>query len=35
MRNIENVILKDGRSLKEVLELHKKWLKEEKDGGKG
>ena len=34
MRKIEDVILKDGRSLKEVLELHKKWLKEEKGGEK-
>ena len=32
MRKIEDVILKNGRSLKEVLELHKKWLEEEKDG---
>ena len=28
MRKIEDVILKDGRNLKEVLELHKKWLEE-------
>ena len=34
MRKIEDIILKNGRSLKEVLELHKKWLKEEKDGEK-
>ena len=34
MRKIEDVILKDGRNLKEVLELHKKWLKEEKGGEK-
>ena len=33
MRRIEDVILKDGRSLKEVLKLHKKWL-EDKEGGK-
>ena len=32
MRKIEDVTLKDGRSLKKVLELHKKWLEEEKDG---
>ena len=32
MRKIEDVILKDGRSLKEVLELHKKWLEDEKGG---
>ena len=34
MRKIENIILKDGRSLKEVLELHKKWLEGEKSGKK-
>ena len=34
MRRIEDVTLKDGRNLKEVLELHKKWLKEEKGGEK-
>ena len=33
MRNIEDVILKDGRSLKKILELHKKWL-EGKESGK-
>ena len=33
MRKIEDVTLKDGRNLKEVLELHKKWL-EDKEGGK-
>ena len=33
MRRIEDVILKDGRNLKEVLELHKKWLEDE-EGGK-
>ena len=32
MRKIEEVILKDGRSLKCVLELHKKWLEDEKGG---
>lgn len=32
MRNIEEVILKDGRNLKKVIELHKKWLQDEKDG---
>ena len=32
MRNIEDVTLKDGRSLKEVLELHKKWLENEESG---
>ena len=32
MRKIEDVILKDGRNLKEVLELHKKWL-EVSEGG--
>ena len=32
MRKIEDVTLKDGRNLKEVLKLHKKWLEEE--GGK-
>ena len=34
MRKIEDVTLKDGKNLKEVLELHKKWLKEEKGGEK-
>ena len=34
MRKIEDVTLKDGRSLIEVLELHYKWLKEEEDGEK-
>ena len=34
MRKIEDVTLKDGRSLKEVLELHKKWLEGKKDGEK-
>ena len=32
MRKIEDVTLKDGRSLKEVLELHKKWLENEESG---
>ena len=32
MRKIEDVILKNGRNLKYVLELHKKWLKGEEDG---
>ena len=32
MRKIEDVTLKDGRSLKEVLELHKKWLEDEEGG---
>ena len=32
MRKIEDVTLKNGRGLKEVLELHKKWLEDEKDG---
>ena len=32
MRKIEDVILKNGRSLKEVLELHKKWLEDEEGG---
>ena len=32
MRKIEDVILKDGRSLKKVLELHKKWLEYEENG---
>ena len=32
MRKIEDVTLKDGRNLKEVLKLHKKWL-ENKEGG--
>ena len=35
MRKIEDVILKDGRSLKEVLELHKKWLEGEEGGERG
>ena len=34
MRKIEDVILKNGKNLKEVLELHKKWLEDE-EGGKG
>ena len=34
MRKIEDVTLKDGRSLKEVLELHYKWLENEKGGEK-
>ena len=34
MRKIEDVTLKNGKGLKEVLELHKKWLEDEKDGGK-
>ena len=34
MRKIEDVTLKDGRSLIEVLKLHYKWLKEEEDGEK-
>ena len=34
MRRIEDVTLKDGRNLKEVLELHKKWLEDKKDGKK-
>ena len=33
MRKVEDVTLKDGRNLKEVLELHKKWLEDE-EGGK-
>ena len=33
MRRIENVTLKDGRNLRYVLELHKKWLEDE-EGGK-
>ena len=33
MRKIEDVILKNGKNLKEVLELHKKWLEDE-EGGK-
>ena len=33
MKRIEDVILKDGRNLKEALELHKKWLEDE-EGGK-
>ena len=32
MRKIEDVTLKNGRSLKEVLELHKKWLEDEGGG---
>ena len=32
MKRIEDVILKNGKNLKEVLELHKKWL--EGEGGK-
>ena len=32
MRKIEDVTLKDGKSLKEVLELHKKWLENEESG---
>ena len=32
MRKIEDVTLKDGKNLKDVLELHKKWLKDEEDG---
>ena len=32
MRKIEDVTLKDGRNLKEVLELHKKWLEDEEGG---
>ena len=32
MRKIEDVTLKDGRSLKEVLESHKKWLENEESG---
>ena len=32
MRNIEDVILSDGRKLKYVLESHKKWLWEEEGG---
>ena len=32
MRNIEDITLKDGRNLKDVLELHKKWLEDKKDG---
>ena len=34
MRKIEDVTLKNGRNLKEVLELHKKWLEGEKGGEK-
>ena len=34
MRRIEDVILKDGRSLKEVLESHYKWLENKKGGEK-
>ena len=29
MRKVEDVTLKDGRNLKEVLKLHKKWLENE------
>ena len=29
MRKIENVTLKNGKSLKEVLEHHEKWLEDE------
>ena len=32
MRNIEDVTLKDGRNLKKVLELHRKWLEDDKSG---
>ena len=32
MRKVEDVTLKDSRNLKEVLELHKKWLEGKKDG---
>ena len=32
MRKIENVTLKDGKNLKDVLELHDKWLEGEKEG---
>ena len=32
MRRIEDVTLKDGRRLKEVFKLHKKWLEDEEDG---
>ena len=32
MRKIEEVTLKDGRNLKEVLESHYKWLEDEEDG---
>ena len=32
MRKVEDVILKDGRNLKEVLESHKKWLEGEEGG---
>ena len=32
MKNVKNVVLSDGRSLKEVLELHKKWLNNEAEG---
>ena len=34
MRKIEDVTLKDGKNLKEVLKLHKKWLEDEKGGKK-
>ena len=34
MIKIEDVILKNGKNLKEVLELHKKWLEGSKDGKK-
>ena len=32
MRKIEEVTLKNGKNLKEVLELHKKWLEGSEDG---
>ena len=34
MRKVEDVTLKNGRSLKEVLELHKNWLKDLENGEK-
>ena len=34
MRKVEDVTLKNGRNLKKVLELHKKWLEGSKDGEK-
>ena len=34
LRKPKDVILKDGRSLQEVLDLHKKWLDGEEDGVK-
>ena len=34
MRKIEDVILKDGRSLKKVLELHKEWIEDSYYGKK-